>query len=358
MKSAQDSGPVKPHEGGSLPPRFGPTGLHSPPQRGGTPPVTPPPPPFPALAAKNASLKPPKPIEECTVGIVGLGLMGGAIALALGKHCGVKAERLLACDPDEAALAEALEQGLIGGAYTRADQGFCPGPPPTEKPNMLGLCDLVFLCLNPSTLIRFLGQWMGAFKSGALITDIAGIKGNIARTVETSLREDLDFIPGHPMAGAEGGGFAKAGLCRFQGKNYILTPLKRNSRENLDYLKALIRRMGFGRITETSPEDHDGKIALTSQLCHVIAGALIDCEDDPGINRFGGGSFEDLTRIAMLNAPMWTELFMENRAALLDRLDRFEQSLGELKALIAGEDAPALETRLRIIRERRGAMNE
>jgi prephenate dehydrogenase len=284
--------------------------------------------------------------------------MGGAIALALGKHCGVKAERLLAWDPDQAALAQALEQGLIGGAYTGADQGFCPGAPPGKKPNMLGLCDLVFLCLNPSTLIRFLGRWMGAFKSGALITDIAGIKGNIARTVEQSLREDLDFIPGHPMAGAEGGGFAKASLCRFQGKNYILTPLKRNRRENLDYLKALIRRMGFSRITETSPEDHDGKIAFTSQLCHVIAAALIDCDDDPGRNRFGGGSFEDLTRIAMLNAPMWTELFMENRAALLGRLARFEQSLGELKALIAGEDAPALETRLQAIRERRAAMNE
>jgi prephenate dehydrogenase len=174
--------------------------------------------------------------------------------------------------------------------------------------------------------------------------------------VEKNLRRDLDFIPGHPMAGSEKGGFANAEKCDFQGKNYILTPLKRNRPENLEYLKALIRRMGFGRITLTGAKDHDRKIAFTSQLCHVIAAALIDCQEDTEITRFGGGSFEDLTRIAMLNAPMWTELFIENRDPLLAQITRFELSLNRFKDLIEAGEAAELQDRLSAVRDRRTAM--
>ncbi|GHV96632.1 prephenate dehydrogenase [Spirochaetia bacterium] len=287
-----------------------------------------------------------KPIEECTVGIVGMGLMGGAVAMALRNRCGVMRNRLLACDADAETLAAAEAAGLIEKGWKAED----------DLAEMLSACDLVFLCLNPSTLLKFLERWEGAFKSGALITDIAGIKGNIASAAE-KFRPDLDFIPGHPMAGAERGGFSNAALCDFTGKNYILTPLERNKGENLDFLKTLIRRMGFGRITETSAAGHDRKIAFTSQLCHVIAAALIDCEADTAITRFGGGSFEDLTRIAMLNAPMWTELFIENREALLERIEQFEESLDALKALISGGAAEELEKRLALVRERRAAMN-
>jgi prephenate dehydrogenase len=198
---------------------------------------------------------------------------------------------------------------------------------------------------------------MGAFKGGALITDIAGIKGNIVEAAEKNLRADLDFIPGHPMAGSEQGGFANAAKCDFRGKNYILTPLARNKPENLAYLKDLIYRMGFGRITETSAAEHDRKIAFTSQLCHVIAAALIDCEADREITRFGGGSFEDLTRIAMLNAPMWTELFLENKDCLLDRIRQFEGSLDALKELISSGAAEELQDRLAAVRDRRAAMS-
>jgi prephenate dehydrogenase len=285
------------------------------------------------------------PPEKCTAGIVGLGLMGGAIAIALRNICG----SILAYDSDRTSLEAALAQGII-------NEGVGEDGP--ELDNMLGRCDLVFLCLNPSRLIEFLETKMGAFKSGALVTDIAGIKGNIIAAVEKNLREDIEYSPGHPMAGAEKGGFANAALCSFQGKNYILTPLARNRPENLEYLCDLIRRMGFGRITRTSAEDHDRKIAFTSQLCHVIAAALIDCEADTAITRFGGGSFEDLTRIAMLNAPMWTELFIENKAELLARIDQFEGSLDVLKELIAGEQAGELEQLLGKVRERRTAMTD
>jgi prephenate dehydrogenase len=272
--------------------------------------------------------------------------MGGAVAMAL-RRAGVR--RVLACDIHGGGLAAAQEAGLI-------DEGWHTGEGGSSPAAMLSQCDVVFLCLNPSTLLRFMEQWMAAFKNGALITDIAGVKSGIVDYVEKHLRSDLDFIPGHPMAGAEKGGFANAGLCDFTGKNYILTPLKRNRPENLEFIRALIYRMGFGRITETAAAEHDRNIAFTSQLCHVIAAALIDCEANAEITRFGGGSFEDLTRIAMLNAPMWTELFLENRAELLRRIEQFEGSLDTLKNLIAGEEQQKLEETLARIRERRTLM--
>jgi prephenate dehydrogenase len=271
--------------------------------------------------------------------------MGGAIARSLRNNCGVEQERLFACDKDSETLNAAKEAGLIAQGFEAEKAG-----------EMLKSCDLVFLCLNPSTIIGFLEKWEGAFKTGCLITDIAGTKGSIAAAAE-KFRKDVDFIPGHPMAGAEKGGFANSQLCNFNGKNYILTPLSRNKSENLQFLKDLIYKMGFGRITEVTPGEHDRKIAFTSQLCHVIASALIDCEEDTAITRFGGGSFEDLTRIAMLNAPMWTELFIENRGALLDRIEQFEKSLDALKSLISGAQAAELEKRLELVRDRRTVMS-
>jgi prephenate dehydrogenase len=278
--------------------------------------------------------------ENCTIGIVGLGIMGGAFALALKR---LEPKSILACDSDPAVLEAALAEGVISEGFTAAA-------------DMLGRCDLVFLCINPSSLLDFMKTHMGAFKKGALLTDIAGIKGNIVSVMEEELRDDLDFIPGHPMAGSEKWGYTQAGKCSFTGKNYILTPLKRNRPENLQYIRELIFRLGFGRITETTAAEHDRKIAFTSQLCHVIAAALIDCESDSEITRFGGGSFEDLTRIAMLNAPMWTELFLENRTELLKRIEQFEGSLDALKGFIAGGEKAALENRLAAVRDRRGAM--
>jgi len=291
-----------------------------------------------------------KPIEECTVGIVGMGLMGGAIAMALRNRGGVAQNNLLACDIDGNALAAAEAAGLIARSW-KAGEGGAAG----RVGEMLALCDVVFLCLSPAALVAFLDTWEGAFKPGALVTDIAGVKGSVAARAE-KLRADIEFIPGHPMAGAEGGGFAAAARCDFRGKNYILTPLARNKPENLAFLKDVIHRMGFGRITEVDAAAHDRKIAFTSQLCHVLAAALIDCEADTSITRFGGGSFEDFTRIAMLNAPMWAELFTANHAALLERLDQFENSLDALKALIQNGETAELEQRLYRVRERRAQL--
>ena len=283
-----------------------------------------------------------KPLETRSVGIVGLGLMGGAFAKAL-RRAGLGEPGLFACDINAAVLKAAQEAGDI-------DQGFL------SPQAMLPRCNLVILCVNPARLLGFMGRRMNAFAPHTLITDIAGVKSGIAEAMERSLRPDLDFIPGHPMAGSEKSGYAHAGSCDFRGKNYILTPLRRNKPEHIALLKDLITRLGFGRITETTPLEHDRNVAFTSQLSHVIAASLIDCEEDREITRFGGGSFEDLTRIAMLNAPMWTELFLENRQELLGRIRQFRRSLDKIEDLIQRESREELEKTLQAVRERRSAM--
>jgi len=288
-------------------------------------------------------------IKDVTIGIAGLGLMGGAIALALNKRCNVPVQQIFACDLNNETLNTAKQEGIVGKVWSADNSG-----------EMLGLCDIVFLCLNPSTVLRFLEKWEKSFKTGCLITDIAGTKGSIAAAAE-KIRNDVDFIPGHPMAGSHvrpgaKGAFINSTSCDFTGKNYILTPISRNKKENLDFLKDLIYKLGFSRITEVTAQEHDRKIAFTSQLCHVIASSLIDCESDTEITRFGGGSFEDLTRIAMLNAPMWTELFIENREMLLERITQFEKSLDSFKYMISGTHAEELEKKLSLVRDRRSEM--
>lgn len=285
-------------------------------------------------------------IEDCTFGFVGLGLMGGALAISLKKeHIIGEKGGILAFDADKDVLQSAKEQNIIDEGFDRAE-------------SMLKRCDVVFICLNPRSEIEFMENHMNDFLPGTIITDISGVKRKIVERIEAILRSDLDFIPGHPMAGREKGGFSEAGKVSFRGKNYILTPLKSNRAENLSFMKELIRRIGFAQITETTPLDHDKKIAFTSQLCHVIAAALIDCENDPKITRFGGGSFEDLTRIAMLNAPMWAELFLDNRDELIACINRFSSSLDKLKQMIGEGAQDDLVKTLSSVRQRRMEMTD
>ncbi|MBR4012648.1 MAG: prephenate dehydrogenase, partial [Spirochaetaceae bacterium] len=114
--------------------------------------------------------------------------------------------------------------------------------------------------------------------------------------------------------------------------------------------------IGFGRIIETNAEIHDHKIAFTSQLCHVIASALVDSAEDTNVTAFGGGSFEDLTRIAMINAPLWTELFIADKKELVNHISEFQASLETIKAAIENEDSEKLNGYLSNVRSRRIAM--
>jgi prephenate dehydrogenase len=287
-------------------------------------------------------------LSNIVYGFAGLGLMGGSFAKAIRakllKSHGATG-KIFALDTNKITLKAAVERGIV-------DQMFDP----YHAPTMLKQCDVVFICLYPSKTIDFLKIYRDDFKSGSIVSDISGVKMGVMSALPGILRGDVDFICGHPMAGSEKEGFYHSSEHLFEGRNYILMPHNANKPENLDFFKNLAESLGFSRITETDYLSHDHKIAFTSQLCHVIASALVESAEDTEITAFGGGSFEDLTRIAMINAPLWTELFLANRKELLSHIETFKLSLEKISALIAASDSTGLCEFLQTVRLKRTAM--
>lgn len=293
-------------------------------------------------------------LNQLTYGFVGLGLMGGSLAKAITKY--VLAEenstgKIYAMDKNPSSLEDAILEKTI-------ERGFSE----RETKEMLSLCDVVFVCLYPKATGEFLAKYQDDFKSGAIVTDIAGVKGQLMENLNWK-RSDVAFVPGHPMAGNEREGFTHASAEIFQKRNYIfMEPVVGGAfslefgKNALETLKQLATSIGFGRIIETNAEIHDHKIAFTSQLCHVIASALVDSAEDTNVTAFGGGSFEDLTRIAMINAPLWTELFIADKKELVNHISEFQASLETIKAAIENEDSEKLNGYLSNVRSRRIAM--
>lgn len=286
-----------------------------------------------------------KNLKDLTYGIVGLGIMGGSIAKAIRSNILSQSDakgKIFACNRSTACLTQATEEGVVDQTFQSA-----------EVQKMLPYCDVLFVCLYPHATLDFLKVNKEFFKSGAVVTDISGVKGIFEKELPAILRPDVDFIIGHPMAGGEKEGYANSKAEFFINHNYILCEQSFNKKENLDRMRNLITAMGFTRITETTCDTHDYKIGFTSQLCHVIASALVESAEDPAITAFGGGSFEDLTRIAMINAPLWTELFISNKEKLVQHIENFQKKMDAFKTAIATEDSETLKSLLEDTREKR-----
>ncbi len=284
-------------------------------------------------------------LKDLTYGIVGLGIMGGSIAKAVREHIlsqnGAKG-KIYVCNRSTACLTQALNEGVADKAFTS-----------TEYDKLLPECDIVYVCLYPHATLEFLKTNREYFKSGAVVTDISGVKGIFEKELPSILRDDVDFVIGHPMAGGEKEGYAHSTASMFINHNYILCPIKSNKEENLELMRRFITEIGFTRITETTCDIHDYKIGFTSQLCHVIACSLVDSAKDEGITAFGGGSFEDLTRIAMINAPLWTELFVSNKEKLVNHIEVFEKQINAFKEAIKTENKEKLMELMEESREKR-----
>lgn len=303
-------------------------------------------------------------LKDMTFGFVGLGLMGGSIAkgikdkvfkanYSLGKN-GFENDskgQIYAMDINMTSLQNALNDKIIDKAFT-----------PEQTNEMLQSCDFVFICLYPKATLNFLIEHKDSFKPGTVVTDISGVKTLIAENIfdgeKSIIRSDVDFILGHPMAGNEKEGYSGSNQCIFEGRNYILMPHPTNKPETISLMKSLVTKLGIKRIIETDYVTHDHKIAFTSQLCHVIASALVDSAEDNKITAFGGGSYEDLTRIAMINAPLWTELFLSNKKELLSMITTFEDSLTNIKEAIEKEDQNSLQKILTGVRTKRAEMQK
>ena len=280
--------------------------------------------------------------KETNILIVGLGVIGGGYAQALTKQ-----GFTVNCITRSASTVDyATRLGMIAKGTTEIDA------------EMIGAADIVVFALYPHVFIDWLKEYQHLFKSGALITDVTGVKGCIVNTVQELLRPDVEFIAAHPMAGRERSGVEYADDMVFQGANFIVTPTEKNTPEAIEACKELGRILGFARITELSPERHDEMIAFLSQLTHCIAVTLMTCNDSPSLEEYTGDSFRDLTRIAKINDEMWSELFLLNRDALLCEMDRFSAEFTRLRDMLANGDRDGMRDMMRRSTARRALFDK
>jgi prephenate dehydrogenase len=258
--------------------------------------------------------------------IVGLGLLGGSYAKVL-KRFGF---HISAITKEQSSIDYAIKENIIDEGSTQIDK------------KIIGDADLVIFALYPHTFVEWIEQNQQFLKSGALITDVTGVKGNIVYKIQDILRSDVEFIAAHPMAGREVSGVENSTDKLFFGANYIVTPTSKNTQEAIQTCMELGRLLGFSNVTTLTPEEHDEMIGFLSQLTHCIAISLMTCNDKENMEKFTGDSFRDLTRIARINDLMWSELFVANKDALLKQMNLFIDKFTELKTMIEQEDIPKM----------------
>lgn len=254
--------------------------------------------------------------------IVGLGLLGGSYARVLkrfGFHIG-------AITKEQSSIDYALSEQIIDEGSTQLDK------------DIIGKADLVIFALYPHVFVEWIAKNQHLLKSGAILTDVTGVKGSIVYQIQEMLREDVEFIAAHPMAGREVSGVENSTDRMFSGANYIVTPTDKNTPEAINTCLELGKLLGFSNVTTLSPEEHDEMIGFLSQLTHCIAVTLMTCNDKEHMEKFTGDSFRDLTRIARINDEMWSELFVANKEVLLQQMELFIQKFNELKQMLQTED--------------------
>lgn len=262
-----------------------------------------------------------------TVAIIGLGLIGGSFARGL-RRIGTK--HIMAIDPDEKSLQQAKQEGMV-------DEGYRAGSEALKR------AGLIIFCTATDVMIRFLAENRRFFAPGTILTDVSGIKGDTAAAITALLPEGVDFIPGHPMAGREGKGYAMASADIFNQANYILVPLKENLESHIQAVTSMAMALGCAHVVRVSPEEHDRFIAYTSSLPHVLATTLVNSESMDAMTKyFVAGSFRDGTRVADINAPLWTSLFLANKENLLHEIDCFRKALTSFSNMLSAEDTEGL----------------
>lgn len=281
-------------------------------------------------------------INKSKIVIVGLGLIGGSYARAL-KRLGY---HVCAVDNNPDTISYALDNDII-------DEGIFD-----DAEDMLRDADCVILGLYPSLAVKWIENNQKYFKPGIKITDVTGVKSSVVYDIQKILRDDVEFIAAHPMAGREVSGVQNSDDRIFRDANFIVVPTDKNSEESIEWAKNLGRVLGFNRISVLSPKEHDEMIAFVSQLTHCIAVSLMNCNDDTNLCDYTGDSFRDLTRIARINENMWSELFFMNKGPLLEEMNIFIEEITNLKKLIENDDSEGLKEKMRTSTLRRARFDK
>ena len=275
-----------------------------------------------------------------TIAIVGLGLIGGSLTMALK---GFEDCTIVGVDRDAATLSFAASHGVAHVLTDNASEAVREA-------------DVVFLCLHPAGIVNFLREHRLDFQPGALVTDVCGIKSAIVEAASV-LPPEVDFIGCHPMAGKETSGITNADAALFRGAHFILTPRPDSTPEHLALMERIAAHIGCRDTVNTTVENHDAIIAYTSQVMHVMAVAVCDDPDLFDCKGFEGGSFRDCTRVAALDVPLWTQLFSMNAPALCKVIENLEENLRAYREVIAAGDTEALAAKLAYSADRKRHMS-
>ena len=258
------------------------------------------------------------------VGILGLGLIGGSMARAYA----VAGHTVYAADLDESTLSFAMLSGAVHG---RLDEETIPA------------CELLLLAIYPGGSAKWLEDNGRLVDSGALVLDLCGIKQEVCkRCFPVARKYGFTFVGGHPMAGSHFSGFKYSRADLYKGAPMVLVPPRFDDIDLLQWVKDAMAPCGFGMFSVTTAEEHDRMIAFTSQMPHVLSNAFIKSPTARQHKGFSAGSYKDLTRVAWLNAPMWSELFLENRDNLLFELNTYLDSLTAYRDALEARDGERL----------------
>jgi len=266
---------------------------------------------------------------EKTIAIVGLGLIGGSLAMALK---GFEGHRVVGVVRREATAEYARDHG-VGDEVT------------LDAAGALRRADMTVLCINPKDIVSFLEEHKEEFKPGSLVTDVCGIKSAVMAAAEI-LPDHVDFIGGHPMAGTEFSGIEHALPDLFRSAHYLITPRADSRPEHIALLERMAAYIGCKDVVKTTPEEHDDIIAYTSQMMHIIAVSVCDDESLFSCQGFEGSSFRGCTRVADLDVELWTQLFSMNTSALGAALDRLADNLDSYRAALRSGDTELLRSKL------------
>lgn len=259
-----------------------------------------------------------------TVGILGLGLIGGSLARAYAKA----GHEVLAWDTDGQILSFAQLAGAVDAPLTDEN---------------IGRCGLLLLAIYPDGSASWLEEKAGLVSREALVMDCCGIKREICgRCFPLAARYGFTFVGGHPMAGSHFSGFKYSRSNLFQGAPMVMVPPRFDDIDLLERVKEALAPCCFGSFSVTTAEEHDRMIAFTSQMPHIVSNAYVKSPTARNHKGFSAGSYKDLTRVAWLNPQMWAELFLENRDFVLQELQGYMDSLEAYHQAIQNNDLDTL----------------
>lgn len=268
--------------------------------------------------------------------IVGLGLLGGSYAKGFfnaGYH------NVYGIDIDPEAIA-------FGKKYNWIKDGG-------DDPAIAKDSDIVISALYPHTFVEWVKENQHLLKPGSVLTDVTGIKREVVKEIRSILREDIIFIPCHPMAGREYKGIQYADASLFHSANFIIIRDEQTDPKGIETAYDIAKILSFKHIAELTCEEHDEMIGFLSQLTHVIAVSLMNANDNSHLAEYTGDSFRDLTRIAKINENLWPELFILNKDYLIHEINQFVDEMNAFKDLLEKEDFAGMKQKLIQSTERR-----